>query len=206
METLALGGSRGHPEPRGLRTPPTHPGAHRPWGPGQGGGGRLHSEASAGLHGPQSLEAETPPQRGRPSQSNGRGQEPPPTPAPIGQPAAFPGPSLFPQAEPGWSAPRLGCRAPTPPAALCGGRIERGRREGSPGARRPCALTMATPLNLRQSAPTARGASRGQVTPRPLQTPPSLAPPPDLQAAPPLARIEESESRVFIGPCRLSPD
>ena len=54
-----------------------------------------------------------------------------------------------------------------------------GWEKGQPGARRPSALTMATPLSLQREAPTPRGASRGQVTLRPLQAPPPLAPPSD---------------------------
>ena len=57
--------------------------------------------------------------------------------------------------------------------------VSRGWEKGRPGARGPSALTMATPLSLQQAEPTPRGASRGQVTLRPLQAPPPLAPPSD---------------------------
>ena len=57
--------------------------------------------------------------------------------------------------------------------------VSSGWEKGQPRARRPWALTMATPLSLQRAAPTPRGASRGQVTLRPLQAPPPLAPPSD---------------------------
>lgn len=177
-------------EPPALRTPPTQPDAPT----GHSGSGQGGAVADFIQRRPQAFpdpRASRPrhPQGGRLSQSNGCGQEPPPTPARIGPPAAFPGLAPIPQAKPGWCEPRSGCGAPTPPAAPQGGGREQGLGEGSARGPPPSALTMATPLNLQQSAPTARGASRGQVTLRPLQAPPSLAPPSDLQAAPRLARF-----------------
>ena len=67
-------------------------------------------------------------------------------------------------------------------------RESRGWEKSPAGAERPSALTMATPLDLQQTAPSARGATRGQVTRRPLEAPPSVAPPAGRQRAPRLAR------------------
>lgn len=179
-----LGGSRCHLRASGPPHAPD-PARLRPGTRARVAAGRWPTAFTGGRrpHGPRRLQAETPPgsARLRPGATAHPGPDRPP--------AAFPGLSRTPQAEPGRSEPRPGGGAPAPPAALQAGGRGPGLGEGSARARRPSALTMATPLDLQQSAPSPRGASRGQVTLRPLQAPPSLAPPSGLQAAPRLARF-----------------
>lgn len=97
----------------------------------------------------------------RPPRSLGCDREPPPT-----APAAFP-------ACPAPRRPRRAGRSRDPAAGPQLRRSAPGRWasaravRGAARARRPSALTMATPRDLQHSAASARRASRGQVTPGP---------------------------------------
>lgn len=171
-----VGGSRRHPESQALRTPPTQPDSQtrplkaRRWPTPLTGGGRPP---------PTSMPTgrDTPSERPSHSWATAAIRSRRPPRSRISPPAAFPGLSSTRRPSPAGLSPDWASGHQLHPQGSRTVAERKGWEKGRPRTRSTSTLTMATPLSLQQAAPTPRGASRGQVTLRPLQTPPSLAPP-----------------------------
>lgn len=174
-------------EPQALRTPPFHPDFQTRYsGSPQGG--------AVAFRDPHRQGAETAPQR---ATAAARRRTHPPGPG-----------STRLRPSPGCPLSHRPSQAGISPDQAAGPRLSSqgsrvvgastGWEKGWPRARCPSALTMATPLSLQQAAPTPRGASRGQVTLRPLQAPPPPAPPSNPTGGSSIGRLLGTSSFAYL--------